>query len=149
MNAAIINATTRFFTKEQLSFRSYARLSAVMYELIAPVTDQTASTKPAIVIRMLDSGFASARFSDPSSSRTASGGITPVRCCIRLEIVAGVAISVKRPVTTISTDGIAKNELYASADASIIALSFMNSLDARIKIAFQSANVRSRKRGSG
>ena len=67
---------------------------------------------------------------------------------MRFVIVSGLAISVKRPSATISTDGIAKNELYASADASIMQLSAMNSLPARMTIAFQSANERSRRLGS-
>ena len=59
-------------------------------------------------------------------------------------IVSGPAISVKRPMATMSTDGIAKNELYASAEASIIALFAMNLLPAPTRIAFQSAKEGSR-----
>jgi hypothetical protein len=42
----------------------------------------------------------------------------------------------------------AKNELYASAEASIIALFARNCLNARTTIPFQSANEKSRRRGS-
>ena len=51
--------------------------------------------------------------------------------------MSGPAISVKRPVATMSMDGIAKNELYASADASIVALSSSVSLPARLNAAIQ------------
>ena len=115
-----------------------------MYAFIAPVSDQRASTKPMIVAAMLDPGCASARSSDRSSSEVACDGMNELKCWIRLVIVSGPAISVNRPSTTSRTDGIAKNVLYASADASIIALLSRNFFPALITIAFQSAKVRSR-----
>src|SRR4051812_6768859 len=119
-----------------------------MYEFIAPVTDHTASTKPMIVNTRLEPLLFDARVSELWSRLFASAGMK-VMCCMKFVMSCGLATSVKRPVATMITDGIAKNDAYASADASIIALSAMNSLPARMTIAFQSANVRSRRPGSG
>ena len=59
----------RLRMNERLSFRSYARLIASMYAFMAPVVDQTASTKPNTVMRTLDAGCASRFLSElPSSS---------------------------------------------------------------------------------
>ena len=123
-------------------------LTASMYAFIAPVTAHTASTKPTTVSAMLDVGCASARSRELLRSDVACAGMNVLKCCIRLTIVPGPAINVKRPTTTSSTDGIAKKLLYASADASIIALSSRNLLPALTTTAFQSANVRSRRPGS-
>src|SRR5579864_3565624 len=75
-------------------------------------------------------GFASARSSEPLSNWIACPGITPCRRPTTLAIVCGPAIKVKRPVATINTDGIAKNVLYASADASMVPLFWENRLPA-------------------
>ena len=76
--AAIFRAVTRRFRNERVSFsRLYARSRAVMYEFIAPVTAQTASTKPMTVATMLPPGCESARRSELLSSVNASFGITP------------------------------------------------------------------------
>ena len=111
ITAAIFNATRRFFTNERLSLRLYAMLSASMYAFIAPVTDQTASTKPTIVSRRLDAGFASARFSESPSSCVACDGTTPCRCCIRFAIVVRAGDQREEAGGDDRTDGIAKNEL--------------------------------------
>ncbi len=50
MTATMVSATMRFRTKLRASFRSYAMLIAVMYEVIAPVVDQSASTAPTAVM---------------------------------------------------------------------------------------------------
>src|SRR5436305_13249630 len=101
-----------------------------MYAFIAPVTDQTAITKPRIVKKRLEPGFASARFSDPSSSVAACAGMTVLKWWMRLVIAAGEAMRVQRPVATISTAGVAKTELYAIADACSSALSRKHSFSA-------------------
>src|SRR5258706_4263867 len=118
-----------------------------MYELIAPVVDHSASTNPIAVATTLDAGCASRFLRELPSSSVACLGITVPKCAIRFWIVSGPATSVKSPTVTRSTDGIAKKLLYASAEASIIALWFRNSLPARTKIAFQSASERSRRLG--
>src|SRR3954452_11159519 len=110
-------------------------LSAVMYEFIAPVTDQTATTKPITVITMLPPGWEPARWREFSSSVVTWLGTTPFRLSMKLVIIAGLATRVKRPTATMITAGMAKNVLYASAEASIMQLSDMNCLPARITIA--------------
>ena len=61
-------------------------------------------------------------------SVAASEGAISVSRSTRSDTVARSATSVKRPSTTSSTDGIAKNALYARADAIIGRLSSSASL---------------------
>src|SRR5690348_335086 len=106
-----------------------------MYEFIAPVTAQTASTNPTAVATTLPLGCEPARDNEVASSFWALDGMTPFKWEISVVIVDALATSVNTPTATSSRAGIAKNVLYASADASIMQLSLMNSLPARTTIA--------------
>src|SRR5437764_12993779 len=97
-----------------------------MYAFIAPVTDQTATTKPKMVKKRLEPGCALARLSELSSRSAACFGITLPRWSMRLVMADGDAMSVKRPVATIRTAGIAKKVAYAIAEARSGALAFLN-----------------------
>ncbi len=101
----------RFRTNERRSLRSYVMWSAVIYEFMAPVIAQSARTKPTIVRTRLDPALRSARSSDSRRRFVASAGMNARKWSIRLVIVSGDAMSVKRPTVTISTEGIAKKVL--------------------------------------
>ena len=87
------------------------------------------------VATMLPLGCELARERELLSRLCALDGITPFRWWINDRIVDGLATSVNTPTATSNTAGIAKNVLYASADASIMQLSSMNPLPARTTIA--------------
>jgi hypothetical protein len=109
--------------------------TAIMYAVIAPVADQSAIRKPTIVITTPDDGFWSRRSRLSLRSFVVSGGTIPLRWFRNDVIVSGLATSVNSPRRTSSADGIAMNDAYASADARSVALSAMNPLKARMKIA--------------
>src|SRR6202007_1295164 len=144
---AIASATRRLRTKRRASCCLYARLIAVMYVVIALVVDHSASTSPIAVAAMLCAGCASSLRRLEPTRLVAWDGITWSKWCITDVIVPGPTTSVKTPTTTSKTDGIAKNALYASADASIIALSARNDFPARTTIAVQRRIVLERSRG--
>ena len=79
--------------------------------VIAPVTDQIASTSPTTVIARPVDGWLSSRVRLLRTSSVDWVGITWPRWSTTVRIVPGEASSVNRPIATRSTDGIAKNEL--------------------------------------
>ena len=109
ITATIPTATRRLRGNERRSLRPYARLTAVMKDVIAPVVDQIASTKPTTVIAIPVEGCWSRRRRLPPRRLVACAGITAEKCAISAEIVSGPTSSVKTPTATSRTAGIAKN----------------------------------------
>ena len=130
------------------SSRSYAWFSATMYVVVALVDAQSARAKPAIVTGTpVDERSSIRRRLSPRSS-VASVGMNVSKRVARSAIVSGAATSEKTPTASSSVAGIAKNELYASAEAAIGRSSSSVSLPARWKTASQSRSVKSRRDGS-
>src|ERR1051326_2770908 len=119
-----------------------------MYVVIAPVVDQSARTKPTIVMAIPVDGLWSRRCRLSPSRLVACPGMTWAKWAMSDEIVSGPTRSVNTPTVTRRTDGIAKNVEYASADASIVPLCSGNPLNARTKSARQSGKDSSRRPGS-
>jgi hypothetical protein len=104
-------AIRRLRAKLRRSLRSYATLSAVMQLVIALVVDHTASASPRTVMNNPVDGRSVRRVRLSPKSVAASDGAISVSRSTRSDTVPPSATSVKRPSTTSSTDGIAKNAL--------------------------------------